>query len=229
MRGKYAHGPERGSFILATMLSNRGIIGTLTVFILYQQEGFAWARLVMLMNPIMFYLVCIPLAQYYAPPTEQTQRPPMWRLFFTRNQVPLLGIALGLVLNGLGPAQPDAVQHLFPWLVQALAWMFLLPVGYAMRFTRMRGYWVDLLELFGIKFLLTPLAAGLLGWAVGLRGDLLATVVILGASPTAVLAVVAGRLTRINIDLALAAFVLTTVAYLLVVFPLILLIFQYVL
>jgi len=63
--------------------------------------------------------------------------------------------------------------------------------------------------------------------AMGLRGDMLATVVILAASPTAIMAVVAGRLTRINLNLALTAFVLTTVVYIVVVFPLLLLIFGY--
>ncbi|MFW6060368.1 MAG: AEC family transporter [Phycisphaeraceae bacterium] len=222
---KYDHGPERASFILASMLSNRGIVGTITVYILYQQAGFVWAQLIMLLAPIVFYLFCLPLAQFYSTPTDERARPSLAKMLFTRNQVPLIGIALGTALNVAGLSQPDAVEPMFPWLVHLMSWLFLLPVGYAMRFGRMGEYWTDLLELSAIKFLITPAIIAALAWGVGLRGEMLATVVILAAAPTAVMAVVAGRLTRINLHLTLAAFVLTTIVYLVIVFPLILLIF----
>jgi predicted permease len=57
---------------------------------------------------------------------------------------------------------------------------------------------------------------------VGFRGDLLAALTILAASPTAIMAVVAGRLYKLNVDLAMAAFVLSTAVYIVVVFPVIL-------
>jgi len=150
---KYDHAAERGSFILASMLSNRGVVGTIAVYILYAEAGFAWARLVMLLAPLMFFMFCLPLAQFYSLPADERKRPSIASLFLSRNQIPIIGMAVGIALNLLHVPPPAAVTPVFPWLVHAMAWLFLLPVGYAMRFERMREHWRDLFELFGIKFL----------------------------------------------------------------------------
>jgi len=44
-RAKYDGPLDRGSFILSAMLSNRGIVGTITVFLLFGEAGFAYGQL----------------------------------------------------------------------------------------------------------------------------------------------------------------------------------------
>jgi predicted permease len=223
-RRKYDGPLEQGGFVLATMLSNRGVVGTLSVFILYGEQGYVWSRLVMLLAPLVQYMVCFPLAQYYSDRHrgEDNGRPSLWSVLFSWNQVPVVGIAIGFALNHLDVARPQMVGDALPWAVHLLAWGVVLPLGASLNFAQLRRFMPDMIELLALKFLVTPLLVGLLGYAIGLRGDVLAAVTILAASPSAIMAVVAGRLYKLNVDLAMAAFVLSTVVYIVMVFPVIL-------
>ena len=49
---------------------------------------------------------------------------------------------------------------------------------------------------------------------------LLGTLMIVAATPTAINAVITSRLYKLNVDLAIAAFLLTTAVFLLLIFPL---------
>ena len=226
-RRKYDHPSEQGSFVLATMLSNRGTVGTLSVVILYQETGYVWARLVMFFAPFVMYLFCYPLAQRFHQigRRQQGERPKLRTLLLSRNQIPLLGLAAGLALNLAGTPRPEILGSLFMVWVHVMAWVFIVPFGFLIEPAQIRRYWTGTLELLGIKFFLTPAVIYLLGYAVGMRGAMLNTVTILAASPTAVMAVVAARLNRINMHLAMTAVVLTTLVYIVIVFPVILFVF----
>jgi predicted permease len=215
---------EQGGFVLATMLSNRGVVGTLSVFILYGEQGYVWARLVMLFAPLVQYMVCFPLAQYYSARHRggTSGRPSLMSVLFSWNQMPVVGIALGFMLNSVDVARPGPIGDALPWMVHVLAWGMVLPLGASLNFRQLPRFLPGMAELLALKFLVTPLLVGLLSYAVGFRGDLLAALTILAASPTAIMAVVAGRLYKLNVDLAMAAFVLSTAVYIVVVFPVIL-------
>jgi len=223
-RRKYDGPLEQGGFVLATMLSNRGVVGTLSVFILYGEQGYVWARLVMLLAPLVQYLICFPLAQYYSARHrgDINGRPSLVSVLFSWNQMPVLGIAIGFALNFFDVARPGPIGDALPWMVHVLAWGVVLPLGASLNFRQLPRFLPDMIELLALKFMVTPLLVGLLSYAIGLRGDVLAAVTILAASPTAIMAVVAGRLYKLNVDLAMAAFVLSTVVYIVVVFPVIL-------
>ena len=75
------------------------------------------------------------------------------------------------------------------------------------------------MDLLPIKLVLTPLAAYVLAKFVFEEPVLINTIVILAAMPTAINAVVAVQLNKLNVDLATASFVLTTAACLLVALP----------
>ncbi len=216
---------DRGSYFLSAMLSNRGVVGTLTVFIFYGEEGYAYARLVMLFAGVVLFLFCFPMARYFYETYkgQQGDRPSLVSILLHRNQVPILGIIVGLGLNYNSVPRPAFFAAIFPNLVHISAWLFLIPIGFSMDFGEMRRHWHDVLELLGIKFVATPLLVYILARAVGLSGSALSTVAILSCSPTAINAVVTSKLFSLNVHLAMAAFVLTTIVYLSVVFPLILL------
>ena len=227
VRRKYADPGEQGSFLLATMLSNRGVVGALSVVILYQEQAYVWARLVMLFSPFIAYAFCFPMARrFYQISQQREDRPPPWyTALLTRNQIPLLGLAAGLALNLAGPPRPQILGRLFMVWVHVLAWVFIVPLGFGLDLGEVRRYWTGAIELLGIKFILTPLVIFLLAVAMGLRGEMLYTVTILAAAPTAVTAVIVARLNRINMHVAMAAMILTTLVYIVVVFPLVLLVF----
>lgn len=215
----------QGSFVLSTMLSNRGTAGSITVFILYGEEGFAVSRLFIALSFLVIYLVCYPVAGAYSRESgsEASGGRKWFRAAFTWKQIPLLGAVAGLVLNLAGVPRPAFLGDLFPWIVHLSAWGFLVPIGYAIDLQAMRRVSHDWWGLFTIKFILTPALAYAGAVLVGLEGVPLYSVVILAFSPTAIQSVVVSRINRLDMNVVMAAFVVTMVFYLLIVAPAILL------
>jgi hypothetical protein len=212
----------KGSYMLSAILSNSGFVGAFTVFILFGEVGYGWANLVMLLAPPVVYGMCFPMAQYFysSHHAGARRKESIFSFVFNRNQVPMIGVIAGFGLSLAGVERPAVLGDVFRAVVHVLAWMILVPVGSAIDFKEMRGYWRDVFDLLPIKFVITPLLTWLLGWSVGLDGPVLATAVILAASPVAINAIIVAKLQNLNVHLAIAAFVLTTVVYLFVVFPL---------
>ena len=213
-----------GSYLLATLLSNRGILGALAVFILLGEEAYGYSRLVVLLAAPMLFGVYYPIAKWFRLSYEADDDESISFLsaLFQWNQVPVLGVAAGLALNLLDVPRPEVLGSAFHVLVHLAAWAFLVPVGAAMDFGEMRDHWRHVIDILPVKFVLTPLVIGAAGWAVGLQGTALYVVVLLSASPTAINAVVTAKIFDLDHHVAAAAFVLTTGFYLAVIFPLLL-------
>ncbi len=215
---------ETGSYLLAAMLANRGVVGGLSVFILFGEQSYAYSRIVMVLAPPMLLMLCFPMARYFSlrDSADGGARPSLRSILLNRNQVPLIGLVLGFALNLGDVPRPEFFRQVLGVTMHLLAWIFLIPVGASMDLAEMRRHWKSLLDLLPLKFVLTPLAMYGLGRLVGLEGEALRTVVVLGFAPTAINAVVAARLHDLNVHVATTAFVLTTGVYMVVVFPLIL-------
>ena len=128
-------------------------------------------------------------------------------------------MAIGVALNVSGVVRPYFLEVLVDPLVHLGAWTALVPIGYSIDLYGMRRYYGKILDLLPIKLVLTPLAAYVLAKFVFEEPVLINTIVILAAMPTAINAVVAVQLNKLNVDLATASFVLTTAACLFVALP----------
>ena len=226
-RRKFEGDLERGSYAISGALSNRGVVGMLTVFILYGEAGYALNQLIMLLSPVTFYCLWLPLGRYFHDRHwgRKGDGPSFWSVLFSRKQIPLIGVAIGLCLNVGGVPRPELLGDVLRSMVHVIAWLFLTPVGLSMDFGEMRKYWLSVVDLLPIKFLLAPLCAGVLAWLVGFRGTDLQIITIIAASPTAVNAVVVAKLEKLNVHVSVAAFMLTTVGYVVLVLPAILILF----
>ena len=122
-------------------------------------------------------------------------------------------------MTWLGVQRPTGLLPAFDMLIHFSAWTFLVPVGYSMDFGEVRQYWKDAAEITVIKCVVTPLIT--LAIAGSFIEDRVAfrTLILLAAQPTAVNAVIAMKLFGLNLHLAVAAFVLSTAVYLILVFP----------
>ncbi len=216
---------ETGSYVLSAMLSNRGLVGGLSVFILFGEEGYAHSRLVMVLGAPVLYGLCFPMARHFRDShTATAGRRSVLSAVFDVKQVAMLGVAAGFALNFSGVPRPEVFGPVFGVLIHVIAWMVLIPVGAAMDFGEIRLHWREVLDLLPIKFVITPVLVYALGLAVGLEGPALGALVVVAAAPTATSAVVTAKLHGLNVHVATAAFVLTTAVYLALVFPVILLV-----
>ena len=209
---------------MSAMLSNIGTLGGLCAFILYNEIGFAYAQIVGTFQNILLVLLCFPLAQYYQTKHAAAQKKTrihfnLREMFLTWNQLSVLGMLLGILLHATGIERPALLGQFFQSLVHIGAWTALLPVGYLVDFKRARLYYRRVLDLIPLRFLIVP--AAIYGIARTLFTDqiLLGTILILATAPTAINAVLTSRLYKLNVDLAVASFLTTTIIFLFLIFP----------
>ena len=217
---------NRGAYLISVMLANIGTIGGVCAFILYSEIGIAYSQLVGACQNVLLMLLCFPLAQYFHEKHVGVSRrhKMRWRdlrdKFLNWNQVGLLGMVAGAALNLCNIPRPDSVGPVFQWLVHISAWISLLPVGCLIDFHRAACYIPQVLDFIPLRFLVLP--AVLWGSAHLAFSDpiLLGSLLIFSAAPTAINAVITSQLYKLNVNLAIANFLLTTGLFLLVVFPL---------
>ncbi len=214
---------SRGAYYMSAMLTNIGTIAGLSAFILYGEAGFAYVQIVSSFQVGLLVLVCFPLAALFrAQGAADAHRVHLSvrELFLTPNQVPILGLIAGLSLNFLGVERPAVLGAAFQSLVHIGAWTALFPVGCLVDFSRARLYIKNTADLVPLRFLLTPLI--FFGLCRLLFDDpvLIGSLLLIAAAPTAINAVLTARLYKLNVDLTVASFLVTTVLYLLLFYPL---------
>ena len=222
-RRKYDNSLDYGSYAISGFLSNHVTLGSLSAYILFGETGYAYTQMTLLFNSLLMFGFAYPLAQYFR---KQHDCGLGWKIdlrqiLFNRNQMPLLGMIIGILLNWQSFERPADFLPIFDSLIHFSAWTFLLPVGYSMDFDEVRQYWRDAVDITVIKCLITPLITLVVANAI--IGDFVAyrTLILLAAQPTAVNAVIAMKLFGLNLHLSVATFVLSTAVYLSIVFPII--------
>ncbi len=214
---------NRGAYVMSAMLANIGTLGGVCAFILYNEEGFAYSQIIASCQNILVVLVCFPLAQFYhekhfaGSKIENTKS--WWQNLFTVNQISILGIILGLILNYKGIARPEGLSTLFQGLVHFGAWTALLPVGFLLNFSHTKFYYTRVWDLAILRFLIMPAFIYFLSRIFFSDEILLNTLFVCAMAPTAINAVLASRLYQLNVNLAITSFIMTTAAFLLIIFP----------
>jgi predicted permease len=220
-RRKYHSSLDYGSYTIAGFLSNHVTLGSLSAYILFGETGYAYTQMILLFNSLLMFGFAYPLAQHYRNLYDHGSglSVNLKQILFNRNQMPLVGMVIGIFLNWLGVHRPESLLPTFDLMIHFSAWTFLVPVGYSMDFGEVRHYWRDAVDITIIKCIITPaLTVAVAGFfiqdAVAFR-----TLILLAAQPTAVNAVIAMQLFGLNLHLSVGAFVLSTAVYLLVIFP----------
>lgn len=222
VKNKFSNMNDTGSYIISAILSNLGTLGGLCVFILYGETGFAYTQLVVLLQVVVIFLICYPLASYYHHSGQNANTPlPYSQLFLNRNQLPVVGFGIGFLLYYLNIPRPAILGDIFNPLVHISAWTALIPVGHSIKFSAIHKYYSSTLDLVPIKFIATPLLTYVIAQLVFTDPIVIHSVLILACMPTAISAVMVVKIHDLNIHIANASFILTTALFLVVMYPLI--------
>jgi len=223
--GSFTNYLDKGAYVISAMLSNIGTIGGLCAFIMYGEKGFAYVQLVAAPQNILMVAAAFPIAKYFYEKHKASEKQAKLQLsfremFITWNQIGILGMVAGILLQVFGIERPPVLGVLFHNLVHILAWVSLLPVGYLIDFSRAGQYYRKVTSMLWLRFVIVPVIfyAGfkLLFTDQVLLGSLL----IMSATPAAINSVLTAQLYKLNVDLTIASFLLTTIVFVLVVFPL---------
>lgn len=221
---RYKSWLDRGAYIASAMLANLGTLGGVCAFILYDEQGFAYTQIIGTCQNILLVLVIFPFAQYcymkYTHAVRKTNRfHSFCEMFFSWNQLSLVGMIAGLLLNAFGVARPAMLGPVFQGLVHIAAWIAMLPVGFLIDFRQVRRYEKKVRSLTALRFLITPVIFSILIYLFVKDPVVQGTLLICAFCPTAINAVLTSRLYHLTTDLAVSSFVITTGAFLPIIFP----------
>ena len=212
--GRRFHSPiDRGTHLVSALLSNIGTLGGICAYIIYGERGFAYAQIGGACQNLVLVLLAFPIAQYFYLLHKAHGRAPRLegRSF--------LGLAAGLLLNASGVTRPPVLAEAFSYIIHISAWFAMLPVGSLINFRRARHFVYLTLDMIALRFLVVPLATFAAARLLISDPIVQNALVIFASVPAAINATLTARLYRLNVDYTIAVFLVTTVLYLTVLFP----------
>ena len=124
---------------------------------------------------------------------------------------PTWAMALGLGLNLAGiRSLPDIIDRPLGILGGAVLPLVLIYAGLVIEWDGIRRAWRDVSTVVVIRLAISPLICLVFAWAIGLDGDVLRTVVLMAAMPTAMMSLVIGGWFKLKTDVIAGAVVATT-------------------
>ena len=231
--GRRFHSPiDRGTHLISALLSNIGTLGGICAYIIYGEPGFAYAQIGGACQNLILVLLAFPAAQYYYLLHKNRGRSArldgraFLGLLISWNQLSLLGMAAGLLLNLFGAVRPPVLSSAFSYLIHISAWFAMLPVGSLINFRRARHFVYLTLDMIFLRFLLVPLVAYFAARLVISDPVIRNALVLFAGVPAAINATLTARLYHLNVDYTIAVFLMTTVLYLTVLFPAVFFLFR---
>lgn len=231
--GRRFHSPiDRGTHLISALLSNIGTLGGICAYIIYGEPGFAYAQIGGACQNLILVLLAFPAAQYYYLLHKNRGRSArldgraFLGLLISWNQLSLLGMAAGLLLNLFGAVRPPVLSSAFSYLIHISAWFAILPVGSLINFRRARHFVYLTLDMIFLRFLLVPLVAYFAARLVISDPVIRNALVLFAGVPAAINATLTARLYHLNVDYTIAVFLVTTVLYLTVLFPAVFFLFR---
>ena len=224
--GRRFHSPiDRGTHLVSALLSNIGTLGGICAYIIYGERGFAYAQIGGACQNLVLVLLAFPIAQYFYLLHKAHGRAPRLEgrsflgLLVSWNQLSILGMAAGLLLNASGVTRPPVLAEAFSYIIHISAWFAMLPVGSLINFRRAQRFVYLTLDMIALRFLVVPLATFAAARLLISDPIVQNALVIFASVPAAINATLTARLYRLNVDYTIAVFLVTTVLYLTVLFP----------
>ena len=224
---RMALSPEKtGSMYCCGTFTNIGAVGCLVAVMQFGEQAIAMASLYRLCEEMFYFGVALPVARSFSSHASRLSR--SFRLHVDPVLAAILAaLALGLVLNLAGVVRPAALGTLSSAAMIAGTICFLLSIGMGLRPSRMTCYLREAAVISLIKFAFVPVIVTSLAVLAGL-GDVegglpLRVVIILSSMPVAMNALIPPSLFDLDLDLANACWVFTTLA-LVVILPILIII-----
>ena len=214
---------ERGALVVSSMLGNTSTLGGLLCFMLLGATSFAYVQVIGVLQSIVLILFCFPVCQKFHDMADTqrglSKKRTFREMFFTWNQVSILGMLAGAALSLGGVKQPDCFAPFFAALVHISAWIAFLPVGLLLDFEAARREMPKTLWLMPLKFILMPLVVWALCAAVVTNPVMAATLIIVSSCPTAINSVLTCALYGLKTNIAVSSFMTSTTVFALVMCP----------
>ena len=173
---------------------------------------------------IMMVMFVFPLAQYFRSQAHQEDEQQEWHFhlreaLFTKKQMSLLGVLVGIALHLADVPRPDAVGTFFRIMIPLRPWIVMLPVGYQIDFGNAKLFYKKTLSMIPLRYVLVPAVIYCIARTVFTDPVVLGSILVAAAAPVAINAVITNTLYELNVDLTVASFITTTISYIVLFIP----------
>lgn len=217
---------QTGSMYCCGTFTNIGAVGCLVAVMQFGEQAIAMTSLYRLCEEMFYFGVAVPVSRSYGSAGGTSTKTPRLHLDPVLAAI-LCALGLGLFLNLSGVRRPEVFGTLSTSAMIAGTVCFLLSIGMGLRLSRMTAYLRESAVISLIKFALVPVIVTTLAVLAGLgeveNGLPLKVVAVLSAMPVAMNALIPPSLFDLDLDLANACWVFTTLE-LVVVLPILIII-----
>lgn len=217
---------KAASVFVAGMFTNIISFGGLTVYMFFGMQAYALLHLYNMLIPFCYYAIGFPVSKYISLGGDSREtRGRMFNMDLLRNQpylfIPIVAMVAGTGLNAAGADHWPVLDSISGAFIPLLSGMLGFAIGITLRFGKMKEYLREISLISLVKFVISPLIIIPLGLLAGLP-DVLGglpfyVLVVVSVMPVAFNALVPPALYGFDLDLANSAWVVTTLALLLVV------------
>ncbi len=216
---------QTGSFYCCATFTNIGAVGSLVCVVFLGESTIAMAALYRLCEEMFYYGIAFPIAQWYGQGSEGQRFTLRGLKIDPLLGVVLLALGLGIALNVSGVPRPDMARVAATVFMLLSTTFLLFTIGLGLRLSSLAGYVRPGLAVSVIKFVCVPIVIVTLAWLLGF-GDMdgglpLKAVAILSCMPVAMNALVPPSLYNLDLALANACWIYSTLG-LVVVLPVLL-------
>lgn len=217
---------QTGSMYCCGTFINIGAVGSLVAVMHFGEQAIAMASLFRLCEEMFYFGVALPVSRRFGSVPKNMQRTLRFRMDPVLTAI-LLGLGLGLFLNLSGVPRPAFLGTVSTAAMITATVCFLFSIGMGLRLSRMTCYVRESAVISLIKFVFVPVIVTSLAMLAGLgsvdNGLPLKVVAILSSMPVAMNALIPPSLFNLDLDLANACWVFTTLE-LVVVLPVLIII-----
>lgn len=215
---------QTGAYIVAGGFTNIGSIGGLLCFIFLGETGYALMPFYKLFELFSYYGVGFPIAKSYSLDVAEAESfsERIKKVLLDPFMLVALGsIFVGVALNISGLERPNFYGTINAIFVPTATILLLTSIGMAMHFGRIGKYIKEGLLIALIKFIIVPVVATTLAYLVGLgridQGLPMKVVMILSSMPVGFNALVPPTIYDLDVDLANANWLVTTLSLIFVI------------
>lgn len=203
-----------GAFYCCGTFSNIAAVGGLICLLLFGANSIALVAIYRLTEEIYYFSVTIPIAKWFS--REKKDAPLAFGALRPNPALMVIvgALALGVILNLRHVNRPEYFGFIASSAMLVATVILLFGIGLTLRLSSLAGYARPAAAMCAIKFIAVPIAITSLAWLMGFgdydNGLVLKVVAVLSAMPVAMTALVPPALFDLDVDLANACWIYST-------------------
>ncbi|MDQ0256600.1 putative permease [Evansella vedderi] len=208
---------QTGSMFASGTFTNLGSFGALFCFVFLGEESLVFVAMFRLFEDLLYYTVAFPIAQSYGEKKEPVKPQSRFKKIITNPfiMITFSCILIGGLLNLSAWERPAVYGDLNSLLVPLFTILLVVPTGFNMRITAVKGFLKESFTISAIKFVVVPVIIVLLAVLFNLHeihdGMVLKVLILLAAMPPGFTSLVPPQLFKLDMDLANSSWLINTV------------------